>query len=404
MNLWVIRDYIYLLSAQASSTLVGAGMNVIFPLLILHFTKSIAAAGLVGVLRSGPYLFLSLPLGALVDRWNRRHIMIACQTVRYVCFLGLGLMAYGGIVNEWHIYAVCLIDGILFVFFNIAEAAALSSVVPCELLSNASSTNEAGFGAAMALGPAAATLAYQLWDVSGVLLAGAACYLMSFVFLKLIKTELNMSRSAMKQSLLVEISEGVRWLFGSHLVLLLACIMGGLNLINAAMPLLAITLGQQLGSSDTSIGAMVACGGIGSILGSLCGIWWLKLQGFGRGVVLALWLHAAALVGFFLVRNLLFLGIIYGLVIAFYSLYAVMQFAYRVKSVPERLQGRVNSACRLIAFSLYPLGSAMAGLLSEYLGSTAAIAFFVSAAVILAVVLSLSRSVVFAWREGLVLR
>jgi MFS family permease len=138
MKLWSIRDYVFLLSAQSASTLVGAGMNVVFPLLILKFTGSMAAAGVVGVLRSAPYLFLSLPLGALVDRWNRKHIMTACQTGRYICFFALGLMAHYGVVNQWHIYFVCIVDGILFVFFNIAEAAVLSSVVPRELLSQAS--------------------------------------------------------------------------------------------------------------------------------------------------------------------------------------------------------------------------------------------------------------------------
>ncbi len=400
MKLWSIRDYVFLLSAQSASTLVGAGMNVVFPLLILKFTGSLAAAGVVGVLRSAPYLFLSLPLGALVDRWNHKHIMMACQTGRYICFFGLGLMAHYGVVNQWHIYFVCIVDGILFVFFNIAEAAALSSVVPRELLPQASSTNEAGFGTAMILGPAAATLVYQFWGIGGALFAGAFCYLCSFILLKILKTELNVSRQEARRSLIDEIAEGIRWLSGARLVLLLACIMGGLNLINAAMPLLAITLGQRLGVNDTSIGTIVACGGIGSVLGSICGTRWLRLHGFGRGVALAAWLHAIAVGALFITTSLPMLGLVYGLVVGFYSLYAVMQFAYRVRSIPEKLQGRVNSSCRLIAFSLYPLGSALAGIISEYWGVQVLLTFFTAVAVLLACTLSLSRSIAPTWLEG----
>ncbi|MEJ0004725.1 MAG: MFS transporter [Pararobbsia sp.] len=400
MKLWSIRDYVFLLSAQSASTLVGAGMNVVFPLLILKFTGSLAAAGVVGVLRSAPYLFLSLPLGALVDRWNRKHIMMACQTGRYICFFGLGLMAHYGVVNQWHIYSVCIVDGILFVFFNIAEAAALSSVVPRELLPQASSTNEAGFGTAMILGPAAATLVYQFWGIGGALFAGAFCYLCSFILLKILKTELNVSRQEARRSLIDEIAEGIRWLSGARLVLLLACIMGGLNLINAAMPLLAITLGQRLGVNDTSIGTIVACGGIGSVLGSICGTRWLRLHGFGRGVALAAWLHAIAVGALFITTSLPMLGLVYGLVVGFYSLYAVMQFAYRVRSIPEKLQGRVNSSCRLIAFSLYPLGSALAGIISEYWGVQVLLTFFTAGGGLLACTLSLSRSIAPTWLEG----
>ena len=397
-----MRDYVLLLSAQSSSTLVGAGMNVIFPLLILKFTGSLAAAGVVGALRTAPYLFLSLPLGALVDRWNRRKIMMVCQTGRYICFFALGLMAHYGVVNVWHIYFVCLVDGTLFVFFNIAEAAALSSVVPRELLPQASSTNEAGFGTAMILGPTAATLIYQIFGMSAALFAGAICYLCSFILLKVLKTELNVPRAEVRRSLLEDITEGIRWLAGARLVLLLACIMGGLNLINSAMPLLAISIGQHLGASETSIGSMVACGGIGSVLGSICGTRWLRLHGFGRGVVLSAWLHAAAVGALFLATSLPRLGLVYGLVVGFYTLYAVMQFAYRVRSVPEQLQGRVNSSCRLIAFSLYPLGSALAGVISEYWGVHVLLIFFTAFAVLLACALSLSRSIAPTWDEGCV--
>lgn len=394
MKLWSIHDYVCLLSAQSASTLVGAGMNVVFPLLILKFTGSMAAAGVVGVLRSAPYLFLSLPLGALVDRWNRKHIMMTCQTGRYVCFFALGLLAHFGVVNQWQIYFVCTVDGILFVFFNIAEAAVLSSVVPRELLSQASSTNEAGFGTAMILGPAAATLVYQIWGIGGALFAGAFCYVCSFILLAILRTDLNVSRVHARHSLTEEISEGIRWLSGARLVLLLACIMGGLNLINAAMPLLAITVGQRLGVSNASIGTMVACGGIGSVLGSICGTRWLRLHGFGQGVVVAAWLHAIAFGALFAATTLPRLALVYGLVEAFYSLYAVMQFAYRVKSVPEKLQGRVNSACRLIAFSLYPLGSALAEVVSERWGAQILLVLFTAVAVLLAGTLSLSRSIV----------
>jgi hypothetical protein len=68
--------------------------------------------------------------------------------------------------------------------------------------------------------------------------------------------------------------------------------------------------------------------------------------------------------------------------------------------VPEKLQGRVNSACRLIAFSLYPLGSALAGIISEYWGVQVLLTLFTAVAVLLACTLSLSRSIAPTWHEG----
>jgi hypothetical protein len=57
-------------------------------------------------------------------------------------------------------------------------------------------------------------------------------------------------------------------------------------------------------------------------------------------------------------------------------LFAVMQFSYRISLIPANLQGRVNSSCRLLAFSLNPLGAALSGMSLEYLGAVATVVLF----------------------------
>src|SRR5216110_3283526 len=82
--LWRNRDYMLLWSGQTVSTL-GSGISTIaFPFLILGLTGSPALAGIAGALRSLPYLFLSLPVGALIDRWNRKWVMILCDVGRAI--------------------------------------------------------------------------------------------------------------------------------------------------------------------------------------------------------------------------------------------------------------------------------------------------------------------------------
>src|SRR5258706_949732 len=76
------RDFMLLWSGQVVSTLGSMATSVIYPLLILALTNSPTAAGIAGALRFAPYLVLSLPVGALIDRWDRKRVMVVIELGR----------------------------------------------------------------------------------------------------------------------------------------------------------------------------------------------------------------------------------------------------------------------------------------------------------------------------------
>ena len=67
---------------QVVSTLGSSATSIVYPLLILSLTDSPAAAGFASALRAAPYLIFSLPVGALIDRWDRKRTMILCDAGR----------------------------------------------------------------------------------------------------------------------------------------------------------------------------------------------------------------------------------------------------------------------------------------------------------------------------------
>ena len=85
VSLWRNRDYLLLWLGQAVSSLGTSCTQFAFPLLIVGLTRSIAAAGLAYSLGQLPYVLLSLPAGALVDRWPRKRVMIICTFCLMVC-------------------------------------------------------------------------------------------------------------------------------------------------------------------------------------------------------------------------------------------------------------------------------------------------------------------------------
>src|SRR5216684_2194569 len=128
-TLWHNRDYLILWSGQAIS-LVGTGITqTAFPLLVWDRTHSAFQVGLVGAMNLIPYVFLSLLAGALVDRWNRKWVMILCDSGRALNLVSLLIALLLGHLTVMQLYLNALVEGLLFVFFNIAEVASLPRII-----------------------------------------------------------------------------------------------------------------------------------------------------------------------------------------------------------------------------------------------------------------------------------
>src|SRR6266702_6557096 len=109
-SLWRNRNFLLLWSGQLIS-LVGTGVShLAFPLLTLALSGSPAQAGFVAFLNQVPYFLLSLPAGALVDRWDRRRVMLVCQAGRALRLLSLLLVLGLEQTSVLPLYLVSLVD------------------------------------------------------------------------------------------------------------------------------------------------------------------------------------------------------------------------------------------------------------------------------------------------------
>ena len=356
-------------SGQVVSTLGSTAASIVFPLLILALTNSPAAAGVASALRALPYLIFSLPVGALIDRWDRKRVMIYCDVGRAIAVLTVPLALSLDALTIWQIYVVAVIEGSLFVFFNIAEVAALPRVVPVALLPQAAAQNEAAFGAVHIAGPSVGTFLYQTLGKGAPFIADAISYAVSVVSLLLIKTDFRRAKVASDGPLHVEIAEGLRWLWRNPLIRYMAFLTGSLNMANAAVPLIVIVVAKQMGASDIEIGLIFSIGGVGGIIGSLVGGQIQKRFSFGRVIVSILWIEALLFPLYAFVPRFFLLGVIYALIYTLSPIYNVVQFSYRLALIPDGLQGRVNSTFRLLAFGFMPVGAAVSGVLLERFGA-----------------------------------
>src|SRR6266851_3372419 len=163
--LWRNRDYMLLWSGQAVSLTGTVISQTAFPLLVWDLTHSAAQVGLVGGLGTLPYVFLSLVVGALIDRWNRKRVMILCDIGRALNLSSVLAALALGQLTVVQLYINALIEGTLFVFFNLAEVACLPRVVAPEQLPAATAQNEATMGITALLSPLLGGALYGLRQV-----------------------------------------------------------------------------------------------------------------------------------------------------------------------------------------------------------------------------------------------
>jgi predicted MFS family arabinose efflux permease len=387
------RDYMLLWSGQVVSTLGSSASYVVYPLLILAITDSPAAAGIAAALANLPYLVFSLPAGALIDRWDRKRVMINCDIGRAVTVASIALALWLDVLTVWQLYIAAFVEGTFFVFFNIAEVAALPRVVPKEQLPQASAQNEAAFAAAHIVGPSVGTLLYQALGRAAPFVADAISYVASVVSLRLIRTPFRAAPARAKPNLRGEIAEGLRWLWRQPLIRYMAFLTGSINLVNAGTGLIVILLAQNLGARPLDIGLIFSIGGIGGILGSLVGGRVQKRFTFGQAIIALVWIEALLFPLYAIVPQYLLLGVVFALLYFIGPIYNVVQFSYRLVLIPDALQGRVNSTFRLLAFGMMPIGAALSGFLIERAGVTAAVMVFSLWYVILAIMTTLNRHV-----------
>jgi predicted MFS family arabinose efflux permease len=371
--LWRNRDYMLLWGGQLASTLGTTASQVVVPLLVLAITNSPEAAGVAGALRSLPYLVFSLPVGALIDRWDRKKVMIRCDAGRAIAVATIPVAMAFDVLTLSQIYVVSLVEGSLFVFFNIAEVAALPRVVQRAQLPQATAQNEAGFFSANIAGPPIGTVLFQAIGHVAPFIANTATYLGSLVSLVLVKTPFHTERECKPLHLRAEVMEGLKWMWANPLIRYMAILTGGLNFINAATPLMVIVLAKHLGADDAMIGSVFSAMGVGGVVGSLVGGKLAKRFTFGQAIIGVIWIEAILFPLYVLAPSFPILALVAG---AYYFLgptYNVVQFSYRVAIIPDHLQGRVNSVFRLLAFGFMPAGAAVSGVLLERLGAVPAV-------------------------------
>lgn len=382
-----------LVSGQVVSLLGSQFSLIAFPLLALFLTGSPAQAGLIGSMRLIPYFLLSLPAGALIDRWDRKRVMLLCDIVRGLSLGSIPVAFALGHLVILQLYLVSLIEGTFFVFFDLAEVACMPRIVGREQIIAATNQNEMARNVGFLLGPALGGVIYSLGKFVPFLL-DAISYLASVISLSQIRTKFQGERTGKPEKLWLEIRVGLSWIWHQPLIFFIACTGTLIHLFFDGFVLLIIVISQHImHATPFMIGLVLAMDGAGSMIASVLAARFSKQLSFRVAFMGGYWLLAVFWFLIPLARNMFELGAIVAALYMVGLIADLAQFGYRRALIPDELQGRVNSVFRLISYSGAPLGLALAGFLLQIYGPYQTIAILGAGLVGLALLITLNPHV-----------
>jgi predicted MFS family arabinose efflux permease len=387
------RDFLLLWWGQAISTLGSRMSQLAYPLLVLELTGSASRAGLVGFVDTVPLLLFYLPAGALVDRWDRKRVMLVCDAGRGIALGAVAVLLVAGDLPYWVILVAAFVEGTLSVFFQLAQMTALIHVVAPEQMQTAFARNEARtFGAGVIGQP----LGGVLFGVAQSLpfIADAVSYVVSYVMVFLVRASFHEEKPRSRERMRKEIADGFRWLWGQPFLRACAFLIAGSNFVWSAMYLVVIVrMRDDLGATGGVIGLSFALVGIGGLLGSLAAPR-IHARVASRSIVIgAAWVWAVLLPLLSVPTQPLVMGVLFAGMSAVGPVWNVTVVAYRMSIVPDRLAGRVNAVARLIATSAIPLAQLVSGIMLDHIGAVSSMWVLTGTSVVVAIVTSLVPSV-----------
>jgi MFS family permease len=368
---------------------LGDGIDeAALPLLAASLTRDPRlVAGLATAARL-PWLVFALAAGAIVDRIDRRVLMVTVNLIRGALVAVIAVTAATGTTRIWGLYVVAFLLGINETLFDNAAQSLLPSIVESDLLESANGKQySAELVANNFVGPPLGGILFALvvsapfWADSGSFFISAALIAsVAGTFRPL--PAADDEPAARRPSIWADIAEGVRWLRNHRLLRTLAILLGVANLCsNMALATFVLFAQEKLGLSDQGYGLLLAAMAVGGVAGGAFGSRIARRLGASRALITALVVEGVTTIVIGLVSHAWAVAALSAISGVFLITWNVITVSLRQRIIPDRLLGRVNSAYRFIGWGVIPLGALLGGIIADRFGLRAP--FFVAGTLIL---------------------
>ena len=334
----------------------------------------LATASLVGTL---PQVILGPFVGTLVDRWNRRWIMLLADSIITLATIILAVLFALDAIAVWHIYVVMFIRSLASSFHGNAMSASTSLMVPVEHLTRIQGINQMLNGGLNVISAPLGALLLDILPMQGVLTIDVVTALLAILPLLLIhipqpaRIERGQGQGETQTTVWQDFQAGFRYLLGWPGLLIVGLMTVGINLtIIPAYSLLPLMVKDYFGGDAIHLSWVESAMGIGIIVGgALLSVWggfkrkmltsMIGLIGMGVGtLIIALAPPSAILLA---VGGALLFGMMNPITMG--PFYAVIQSA-----VEPDMQARIFTLLSSVGGGMAPIGLMIAGPVADRVG------------------------------------
>jgi MFS family permease len=366
------RNYRVLWGSQALSEFGFQASTIAFPLLVLALTGSAAASGLVLGTVAATQLAAGLPGGALVDRWNRKKVMLGCEAAQVLAAASLVAALALDAATVPHLMAVAAVFGACAALFQPAEDACLPSLVPDEQVATAVAMNSARGSLGQLAGTAAGGALFAVGRVVPFV-ADMLTHVVAFTGLLFLRVPAREVQPEPMRRLGREMAQGVRWAWQQRRIRVTAFCAVVLNLFFTAFYIVVIVLAQQRGVPPGRIGIMAAMLGAGGILGALLAPYLQRVLSPYLSIAGVFWVLTALTATSVLVENAYVMGAVFAGMALLPPTANATIISRQLLLTPDELRGRLSGAVGLVVGVAAAVGPVLGGFLVEAVSGDRAI-------------------------------
>ncbi|NBJ94374.1 MFS transporter [Parablautia muri] len=364
-----LKTFMILWSTQSLSQLGSAMTSFALTLWIYEKTGSALQTALLSICSYAPYVLMSIFAGALSDKWNKKKVMLVCDTFAACCTIMVLVLLKTDLLKPVHIYVLNIINGLMNTMQQPASDVAMTMITPKKYYQKTSGMRSFSNSLITILNPVLATALFAFGGMEIVICADLTTFVIAFMALLFGVTLPDISNEDVegKGSLSESVKSGLKYLKEHELILTLILFLAGVNFVASAFDavLPALILPKENGGEKV-LGLVTSCAGIAMLTGSFIVTLLPKPQNRIRVIYLTMLISLGTenyLLAFGRTPALWCLGQIIGwLPVPIMS--ANLDVILRA-TIPVKMQGRVYSCRNTLQFFTIPFGMFMGGFMVD---------------------------------------
>ena len=366
------HDFSRIWSASLITNLVDGVLRLAAPLLAVSLTEDPILIGALTALGLLPWLFFAIPIGAIVDRVDRREALVLGNSLRAVIALFIAFAVSQGFINIWLLLISVFFFGICEVLVDTTSQAVLPQILDKSNYERGNSRLQ--ISEVIVSGFAGAPLSGLLYAVSialpfffsttGFILAGLLILLFPF------EREINVRKEGdagqAKLGLKGDIKFALNYLYQDKQIFSIVVITTLLGFFysipNAIAPLFIL---KELNVSPALFGVVLAIQGVGALAGSIAAPMVSKYLGRGKALAINVFFASLLVIFMGLSPNAYFFVAVSVLMGFTISVWNILLMSLYQSLIPPELYGRIHGARRTIVWGLMPIGALLGGVIAR---------------------------------------